>query len=59
MNLKRGAMNKRIGFGPDAFKKVYKKKRKMKRLNEDVYDQKDVIIYFESEEHLQMLMDEQ
>ena len=29
MNLKRGAMKyKRIGFGPDAFKKVYKKKER-------------------------------
>ena len=60
MNLKRGAMNKRIGFGKDAFKvipKKIKKKRKMKRISQDVYDQPNMIVYFESEEHLNILLD--
>ena len=47
--------NKRISFGPNAFKKVPKKKRKMKRINEDVYNHPDMIVYFESDEHLEIL----
>ena len=54
---------KRIGFGADAFAihaapPKTKKTRPAKRINQDVFDDPDRIIYFDSEEHLQILMEQ-
>ena len=53
-------MRRRIGFGGNAFKTITKKKktRPAKRINQDVFDDPDRVIYFESEEHLNILINE-
>ena len=53
---------KRIGFGANAFAihaaPRSRKTRPAKRINEDVFDDPSRVIYFESEDHLKLLIGE-
>ena len=53
-------MKRRIGFGANGFKYIAPKcyTPDADAIHEDVYDHPDKIIYFQSEEHLQLIINE-
>ena len=49
-------MRKRIGFGENAFKTINVITKRPAKRKDDVFDYQDSIIYFDSEEHLNILI---